>query len=207
MRELTTTSYSILCLLALQPWSAYELTKQVRRSLAFAWPRAETRIYQEPKNLVEHGLAEARVEATGKRSRTVYTITDAGRAALSQWLDQPSEPVRFESEAMLRVGFAELGTKEGLLATLAGVEQHAMATRAQAVTQAAEYIDGNGPMPGRQHVISLVARFILQQSDLTVIWARWAQEEVAGWSDTVTPSPSALAGMREALEAISAQES
>ena len=41
MRKLTPTSYAILGLLALRPWSAYELTKQVRRSLHFCWPRAE----------------------------------------------------------------------------------------------------------------------------------------------------------------------
>lgn len=202
MRELTTTSYSILCLLALRPWSAYELTKQVQRSLAFAWPRAATRIYQEPKNLVEHGLAAAAVEATGKRTRTVYSITDAGREALAKWLEQPSEPNRLESEALLRTGFAELGTKEGLLRTLAGLEAEARATRAQAAAQAAEYVDGAGPMPDRAHVISLVGRYVLLQADLTVSWAQWAQEEVAGWPDTRTVAPSAIDGMRAALESI-----
>src|SRR5207245_995140 len=81
MRKLTPTSYAILGLLALRPWSAYELTKQVRRSLHFCWPRAETRLYQEPKNLVEHGLVKATTTVNGRRPRTEYAITAKGRKA------------------------------------------------------------------------------------------------------------------------------
>ena len=110
MRKLTPTSYAILGLLALRPWSAYELTKQVRRSLHFCWPRAETRLYQEPKNLVEHGLVKATTTVHGRRSRTEYAITAKGRKALRAWLGQPSAPPRLESEALLRLFFADCGT-------------------------------------------------------------------------------------------------
>ena len=36
-RELTTTSYAILGMLAIQPWSTYALTQQMRRSLRHLW--------------------------------------------------------------------------------------------------------------------------------------------------------------------------
>jgi hypothetical protein len=42
VRELTTTSYAILGLLAIRPWSTYELARQMQRDLRFVWPRAES---------------------------------------------------------------------------------------------------------------------------------------------------------------------
>ena len=81
-RSLTTTSYAVLAVLALRDHSTYELTKQMRYSLHYLWPRAESNVYAEPKRLVAAGLAEAREGWTGERRRTVYSITNAGRRAL-----------------------------------------------------------------------------------------------------------------------------
>ena len=81
--ELTTTSYAILGLLAIQPWTTYELAVQMERTLNRIWPRARSRLYEEPKKLVQHGLATARKDKVGKRPRTIYTITPQGRTALA----------------------------------------------------------------------------------------------------------------------------
>ena len=167
VRKLTPTSYAILGLLGLRSWSAYELTKQGRRSLHFCWPRAETRIYQEPKNLLEHGLVKATSTAQGRRARTEYAITAKGRKALRAWMGEPSAPPRLESEALLRVFFAEHGTKEGLLATLAELEGQALAMRRQAVEQGAEYLAGTARrFPERIHILGLVGRFTLDHTAL-----------------------------------------
>ena len=183
MRKLTPTSYAILGLLALRPWSAYELTKQVRRSLHFCWPRAETRLYQEPKNLAEHGLVRATTTAKGRRARTEYAITAKGRKALRAWLGQPSAPPRLESEALLRLFFADCGTKDDLLATLAELEEQARALRAQALSQAGEYLAGSAPFPERLHILAVLGRFTLDHTTLVAEWARWARAEVEGWPD------------------------
>ncbi len=183
MRKLTATSYAILGLLGVRSWSAYELTKQVRRSLHFCWPRAETRLYQEPKNLLEHGLVKATTTANGRRARTEYAITAKGRKALRGWLGEPSAPPRLESEALLRLFFAEHGTKEDLLATLADLEGQALAMRRQAVEQGAEYLVGTAPFPERLHILALVGRFTLDHTTLVAEWARWARAEVERWPD------------------------
>src|SRR5262245_62767930 len=109
-RQLTTTSYTILGLLAIRPWSTYALAKQMRR-LHHIWPRAESNVYAEPKRLVEVGMATAEVELVGKRARTVYAITPQGRRALERWLRVENAPPRFESEALVKVLFANEGTK------------------------------------------------------------------------------------------------
>src|ERR671938_339368 len=63
-RGLTTTSYAILGLLAIQPWSTYELAQQMDRSLGRMWPRAQSKIYEEPKKLVAHALRDYRQRPT-----------------------------------------------------------------------------------------------------------------------------------------------
>ena len=72
---LTTTTYVILAHLTLRDWSTYELARQMKRSTGHYWPRAQSKIYEEPKKLVVHGLATATREYTGRRQRTVYRIT------------------------------------------------------------------------------------------------------------------------------------
>ena len=79
---LTSTSYAVLALLALQSWTTYQLANQMERSLGWIWPRALSRLYEEPKKLVAAGLASSRQEATGRRRSTVYSITPQGRQAL-----------------------------------------------------------------------------------------------------------------------------
>ncbi len=81
---LTTTSYAILGQLALQPWTMYDLARQMRINLHYFFPRAESQVYAEPKRLVELGLAVADTEMTGKRARTVYRITDASKRSKSK---------------------------------------------------------------------------------------------------------------------------
>src|SRR6476659_4673308 len=87
---LTTTSYAILGLLAIKPWTTYELAQQMQRALGQFWPRAESKLYEEPKKLVAHGLARASSEMVGKRPRTIYTITAKGRRAMAAWVPAPS---------------------------------------------------------------------------------------------------------------------
>ena len=79
--SLTTTSYAVLGLLGIQPWTTYELAQQMERSLKHFWPRAQSRIYEEPKRLATLGLAKASREHVGRRPRTTYTITAKGRRA------------------------------------------------------------------------------------------------------------------------------
>jgi PadR family transcriptional regulator AphA len=187
-RPLTTTSYAILGLLAIQPWATYDLAKLMRRSLHFFWPRAESNLYAEPKRLVEAGLAEAREEWNGDRKRTVYSITDRGRDVLREWLGTPCPGQRLESEAHLRVLYGNYGSKEDLLATIDRVEADAEATIEHYARLAGEYARGEGLFPQRSHVNALLATLSMEQARGTARWARWAREAVASWETTETPN-------------------
>lgn len=184
--KLTTTSYVILGHLALRDWSTYELAQQMTRSTRWFWPRAQSKIYEEPKKLVAHGLATAMREYTGRRPRTTYAITRKGRRALRCWLDEPTQFPIVEFDAAVKVQFAEQGTKTQLLATLSGVREHAERTRDEQLALAADLATTGGPFPDRLHVNELVTKFMLEQSDTVIGWAAWAADQVARWPDDIS---------------------
>jgi PadR family transcriptional regulator, regulatory protein AphA len=197
---LTTTSYVILGHLALRSWSTYELAQQMKRSTRHYWPRTASKIYEEPKKLVAHALATATREYTGRRPRTVYTITEQGREALRRWLDEPGEMPLVEFEGAVKVLFAEQGTKEQLLATLRSIREQAERTREEHSDLARDLARTGGPFPDRLHVNSLVFKFTWEQTETVIRWATWAEHEVASWPDNITRPAGPNAGkiLREA---------
>ena len=197
-RPLTTTSYGVLAILALRDHSTYDLTRQMRMSLHYLWPRAESNVYAEPKRLVAAGLATSREEWTGGRRRTIYSITDSGREALAEWLASPSSRQRYESEALLKVLFAENGTTHDLLATIQAIREDALAVREHFLQFADVYEAGDGEYPDRFDLSALAARLLCEQQAVTARWATWAEEVVSGWDE---PSGTDVAWGIETLRA------
>ena len=198
MEALTTTSYGVLCLLAVRPWSTYELAQQMSRSIESFLPRVESVVYAEPKRLVKLGLASAKAEYTGKRKRTVYSITPAGRRAIREWLGEPGDGPSLEWEAMLQVAFADLGTKAQLERTLSTMRERAEETLGYIRSRLEEYDATGGPFPERLHVILLVARFMADYAEMLDRWTAWAEREVGGWTDTKTGNDGRRPGVPRA---------
>ncbi len=180
-KPLTTTSYAILGLLRIRPWTTYELTKQVQKSLGWFWPRAERKLYDEPKNLVALALATATEEQTGNRPRTVYAITPAGRKALRGWLGQKPEPPSLEFEAMVKVFFADGGTIDQLRATLATVEDTARARVSELRSMIEEARTPTYEFTDRWPINALGLRFELDHEGQIARWAAWAQQQITTW--------------------------
>jgi DNA-binding PadR family transcriptional regulator len=184
-RALTTTSYAVLAVLSLRDHSSYELTKQMHLSMHYMWPRAESNVYAESKRLVAAGLAESRKESTGQRQRTVYSITQAGRAKLREWLAAPSSRPRYECEAVVKILFGELGTAEDMLASIRAIRDDAAAGFEHFQTIADRYAAGEGEYPARFSQSAIVTRLLAEQQAATMRWAEWAEEVVSRWG---TPS-------------------
>lgn len=198
--KLTTTSYVILGHLALRSWSTYELAQQIKRSTHAYWPRAESKIYEEPKKLVAHGLATATREYTGRRPRTVYAITQDGREALRSWLDTPGQAPLVEFEGLVKVLFAEHGSKQQLLNTISAIRTQAERTRDAQAALAADLAHTGGPFPDRLHVNSLVFKFMWEQTLTVLRWATWAEDEIVGWPDDIIrpPDPAPIDTLHQA---------
>jgi DNA-binding PadR family transcriptional regulator len=199
--EPTTTGYLILGMLATRDLTAYELTALVAKGLDEVWPRAERQMYNAPKRLVAEGYAQARREATGRRERTVYSITPAGRTALKQWLRTEVHRSSFESEALVRVALADEGELADLRRTLATMADQARASRDLFLRNANYMLDNDGgSYPQRLHLLTLSNRFMMGHFEHIIEWATWALHETETWTDTT--SPATLASIRSELESI-----
>jgi hypothetical protein len=125
----------------------------------------------------------------------MYWVTPAGRAQLAQWLAEPGGHPVLEFEALLKVFYAEYGTKEDLLATLAAVQNWAAEQLAEDSDTARRYLDNVGQFPERAAQLVLVGRFLSDFADMTGRWAQWAAEETRQWPEEVrdaTPNWEAL---------------
>lgn len=183
---LTTTSYAILGLLAIKPWTTYELAQQMHRALGQFWPRAESKLYEEPKKLVAHGLARAKPEPVGKRPRTVYSITAEGRRALAAWVPTDGAGPVLEYEQMVKVFLAEHGTKEDLLATIAGARAWVDDQFAASEGIPEAYVAGEGPFPERLPWLVLSGQFLTEIVLAVERWSVWATSVVETWPDDIT---------------------
>jgi DNA-binding PadR family transcriptional regulator len=181
---MTTSSYAVLALLDLKPWTGYELTHQAQRSLRYAWPKSERLLYSEPKKLVELGYATTHKEETGNRSRNVYEITEAGRDVLGEWTSSQTQPPRFEIEALLRLLFADHGTIDDLLGALDELEADVGDHHVAIVELMASYLDGEHPFPARTHLSVLFATFQIEMFKSIERWIDFARTEISQWPTT-----------------------
>ena len=182
-RLLTTTSYALLAQLALKPWSAYELVQQRVRYFRYVWPTAESAIYREIKKLADDGLATISKEYTGRRPRTVYTITDEGLSALREWLASPLAPFAMEFEVMLRLFVAPVGTREQLITSLEQVKADAREMLRFGGEVKREYLGGRGALQDMVYIRALAIDFFISLLNMVDAWVTRALDEVARWGD------------------------
>jgi DNA-binding PadR family transcriptional regulator len=116
--ELTPTAYVILGMVSREARSGYEIKAAVDNSTRFFWVASYGQIYPELKRLSEAGLVEGVDASRGQRKRTVYAITDAGMAALTEWLRQPPQTSEMREEGLLKLFFADVLPPEDAIGTL-----------------------------------------------------------------------------------------
>jgi DNA-binding PadR family transcriptional regulator len=110
--KLPATAYAVLGLLSFgRELSGYDLKKWADSSLRFFyWSPAVSQIYGELKRLDRIGYVTSRdVPQDELRNKRVYRITDAGRAALTTWVEQDDvEPPVLKHSPLLRVWLGHL---------------------------------------------------------------------------------------------------
>nr|WP_198426083.1 PadR family transcriptional regulator [Microbacterium ureisolvens] len=186
-------------MLAAGDWSAYQLAEQLGRGVSELWPSADRGRYAVLGRLHEAGYVDTRQEHTGKRARTVYSITSSGREALASWLSTPVRAPTLEFEGMVRVLFSDQGSIEDLRRTLAQTREQALANREMFARYAAFISATGGTFPERRHLFALANTFMIGHYDHVVAWADWAEQQIESWPDTVTPATTHEAQVRDML--------
>ncbi len=196
---MTTTSYAILGLLAVKPWTTHELVRQVDRSLRRMWPRAQSKLYEEPKKLVAHGFARATDDSVGRRRRTRYTITAKGRRALAAWVQAPGNGPVLEFEQLVKISFADSGTKADILTNLEATRSWVLAENEENLATARAYLEGRSAFPHRAALNQLAGRFLTDFYVTVASWLEWASQIVQEWPDDVNDAPFDVAAAEEGV--------
>jgi PadR family transcriptional regulator AphA len=168
--------FALLGLLEDGPASGYTLTTRFDRSLRkYAWTAQQSHVYPELNRLAGEGLIEIADE--GPRGRRTYALTDAGRAALHEWLLLPAKPRAVRDEQRVRMMLLSALTpdeaREQVRAPLAEAEQEAAELREMAAAADA----GTHPR-GRLRFGRLALEMGVLQADAQQRWARWALEQL-----------------------------
>ncbi|WP_156869887.1 PadR family transcriptional regulator [Sporichthya polymorpha] len=107
------SAYLVLGFIAeLGPSTPYDLKRAVARSIAYFWSFPHSQLYVEPERLAKLGLLSEEQEEHGRRRR-LFSITDAGREALREWLESPSATqTETRDLGLLKLYFADLTSPE-----------------------------------------------------------------------------------------------
>lgn len=116
-----TLSRLILGLLSLAPMTGYELKKHFDATISHFWNADKAQIYRTLSSLVRDGLCVVETVAQdGYPARQVHHLTDAGRAALSDWLASEPQPDSERNAFLGRVFFASRLSADNARRLLAG---------------------------------------------------------------------------------------
>ena len=117
---LTTTEAALLGLLRTRPMSGYDLRKDVERSVGYFWAPAKTQIYATLPKLVAAGYAtQERVVQEIRPDKSIYAITDAGREALREWVEEaPLDAGQGRNLILMKLYFGEGADRDALVRQL-----------------------------------------------------------------------------------------
>jgi DNA-binding PadR family transcriptional regulator len=101
--------FPFLALLADEPRHGYELKVALQQRFGDALPPINAgQVYTTLQRLERDGLVQGTGVPDDGRQKRVYELTDAGRAALGQWVESPTSATRLRDEFFLKLVLAGL---------------------------------------------------------------------------------------------------
>ncbi|MBP1048284.1 PadR family transcriptional regulator [Enterococcus sp. BWM-S5] len=92
MAKKNTLRYILLGLLSTQKMTGYDLNQAFKDEIGEFWQAKHSQIYPELTKMEQEGWISYEVEISGtKLEKKAYSITEAGKIELVNWLDTPSE--------------------------------------------------------------------------------------------------------------------
>jgi DNA-binding PadR family transcriptional regulator len=170
--ELSATAKVILGMLAGSPKSGYDIKSIVDVSTRFFWAASYGQIYPDLKRLEEAGLIQGVADPQGGRQRTVYSLTEAGREALHEWLSSGGEPpFEMRDEGLLKFFFAGSLSGDERLELLRQIRE-----RHEKVVERLEQIEPTATQAGGFPALTL--KYGIAHHRWMADWARAMETEV-----------------------------
>lgn len=105
--------YVLLGMLSHEPMTGYEIKKSLDTALRFFWGGSYGSIYPTLSQLEKDGMVTKENTSSNGRERISYSITEHGKEALQEWLQQPAEKDELRYETILKLYFGnESGMEE-----------------------------------------------------------------------------------------------
>ena len=93
-------------MLGVRDMSGYDMKRNFETYMSSFWSESYGQIYPVLKTLLAEEKARSEIQKTaGKPDRSVYALTEAGRAELQDWLQQPADTEIERNETVLKVLF------------------------------------------------------------------------------------------------------
>ncbi|MBE9138481.1 PadR family transcriptional regulator [Nodosilinea sp. LEGE 07088] len=97
-------SHTILAVLSREPLSGYDIGKRFEESVSCYWQASQQQIYRELGKMEHQGWVTYKtLPQAGKPDKKIYSITDAGKAELTRWYAEPTEPTPIREDLLVKV--------------------------------------------------------------------------------------------------------
>ncbi len=170
-------SHAILSALTDRLCSGYDLAKQFDGSVGFFWHASHQQIYRELTKLEQQGFVTAEAVAQkGKPDKKVYRVTETGKAALKDWIAQPTKCAPTKDDLLVKLFAGHLVPPETLQANLYHERaQHVAALAAYRDIESKYFLNCETlPLPARFQYITLRNGIHYETS-----WLTWCDETLA----------------------------
>ncbi|HWO93502.1 MAG TPA: PadR family transcriptional regulator [Dehalococcoidia bacterium] len=98
--------HALLGFLSYKPMTGYELKQAFDSTVHFFWNAELSQIYPALKQMERDGLLTMHIEPQSDRpNRKVYELTDAGHAALIEWMQEPTDLPIMKDAFLIKVFF------------------------------------------------------------------------------------------------------
>ena len=171
--SLTGVAPVVLGFLSRGPRTGYEIKAAVDRSTRFFWAASYGQIYPELRRLEEEGLVRGKSSPTGGRRRNVYELTDAGAAALREWLREPGAAYELRDRGLLKLFFADNLTHDETLELL-----RSMRRERERILARLREVDAALP-PRPRDMRGVVLEYGLEFHEWAIDWYRRTEERLA----------------------------
>lgn len=96
--------------LAERPGTGYELGGQFSATLGHFWPATRQQIYRTLSRLQDDNLVTCQaVPQEGRPDKKIYSLAPAGRAALHDWIAEPTAIMKIRDDLAVKIRGAEHG--------------------------------------------------------------------------------------------------
>lgn len=97
-------AHTILALLAKQPGSGYDISKQFDGELGCYWKATQQQVYRELSKLTKQEWVQFEtLPQAGKPDKKLYHITESGWQELARWYAEPTEPTPIREDLLVKV--------------------------------------------------------------------------------------------------------